>query len=96
MPCLGFITAARHLDDPQEKAEAADCLDERLVLDGLRDVDVASELIAPLDLAGVVGRREDDGGDLISTVTGRCCTKGFSGIVDVGILKRSARPPSLP
>jgi hypothetical protein len=26
----------------------------------------------------------------------RCCTKGFSGIVDVGILKRSARPPSLP
>jgi hypothetical protein len=29
-------------------------------------------------------------------LAGRCCTKGFSGIVDVGILKRSARPPSLP
>jgi len=46
--------------DPEEQAELLDRLDELLVFDRLGDVDVASQAIAPLDLARVVGRGEHD------------------------------------
>src|SRR5208283_641818 len=43
-----------------EQAEPADGLGELVVVDGLLDVDVAAQLVAPFDLPRVVGRRQDD------------------------------------
>src|ERR1700690_67759 len=54
----------RHFDDGEEQSEVLNCLTERLVLHRFRDIDVASQFVAPLHFRGVVRGREYDDGDL--------------------------------
>ncbi len=49
--------------DLQEQAQPIDGLDERLVVHGLGDVDAASQLVAALNFARIVGRGQHDDGD---------------------------------
>src|SRR6185312_10494732 len=55
----------RHLDNGEEQAEAADRLDEAVVLDRLGNVAVATEFVAAADFARIVRRGQYDDRNLV-------------------------------
>ena len=61
----------RNLDDREEQAELADGVGEAFVVHGLGDVDIGAEVVAALDLAAVVGRRQHDDRRALEV---RCCS----------------------
>lgn len=54
----------RHFDDREEQPERPDRIAELVVFYRFGDIDVASELVAPGNLVGIIGGREHDDGDL--------------------------------
>ena len=62
-PASVMAVRRRNLHHGEEQAELADGVGEALVVHRLGDVDVGAEIVAALDLALVVGRRQHDTGE---------------------------------